>query len=214
MIGRLKVSRENHQSEFPSEENIRISPSMFVLLRSNSIRSDYTMGRELGAGAYGRVLKVTHNSTGIVRAVKCIKKSSSKTVSKGNKVMNEANILKGLDHPNICKLIEHFEDTKNFYLVTEFCAGGELFDRIQKFDFFSEEQASEYMQQLLSALVYCHSLNIMHRDLKPENILLQTDDLKSQIKLIDFGVATKFKPGELKRECYGTVSFARFWPNI
>jgi calcium-dependent protein kinase len=190
------------------DENILISPSMFVLLRKNSIRSDYTLGKELGSGAYGRVLKVTHNATGIVRAAKCIKKKKNKVgvTQKENKVINEAKILKGLDHPNICKLIEHFQDNQFFYLVTEYCAGGELFDRIQKFDFFSEEQASAYMQQLLSALVYCHDLKVMHRDLKPENILLQSNDLKSQIKVIDFGVATTFEPGEMRKDQQGTVT--------
>ena len=60
------------------------------------------------------------------------------------------------------------------YLVTELCAGGELFDRIIKAEFFEEDQAAVIFRQILQALNYCHTLNIVHRDLKPENFLFQT----------------------------------------
>ena len=61
------------------------------------------------------------------------------------------------------KVIETFEDKKNFYVVTEMFTGGELFDRITKEQFFSEREAANIMHQVLSAVNYCHKNNIIHR---------------------------------------------------
>ena len=160
----------------------------------------------LETGAYGKVSLVEHKETGITRAMKCIKKKNAKP-SKEKELFNEAKILKGLDHPNIVKLFELFQDAKFYYMITEYCEGGERFDRIQETSTFTENQAAEYMRQLLSALVYCHNLKIMHRDLKPENILLESKDLNSQLKVIDFGVSTHYTPGKKEKEKYGTVFF-------
>ena len=59
------------------------------------------------------------------------------------------NILKKIDHPNILKLYEIFEDSKNYYLVTEYCKGGELFDEIIKKKTFSEADAANIILQIL-----------------------------------------------------------------
>jgi len=61
-------------------------------------------------------------------------------------LFNEINILKGIDHPNIIKMYEFFEDEKRFYLVTEICKGGELFDEILKRGKFSERDAAVLMK--------------------------------------------------------------------
>jgi calcium-dependent protein kinase len=148
---------------------------------------------------------VVHRATEMKRAMKCIKKKNVVTTSKEKEMFNEAKILSRLDHPNIIKLFELFQDAKYYYMITEQCSGGELFDRIQEISSFTEEQAAEYMQQLLSAIFYCHKARIMHRDLKPENILLESSAKNSLIKLIDFGVATIFEPGQNSNEKYGTV---------
>ena len=78
-----------------------------------------------------------------------------------------------------------------YYVVTELCSGGELFDEIVKRQSFSERDAALIMHQVLSAVVYCHTKNICHRDLKPENILLEGSD---RVKVIDFGTAVAFNP--------------------
>jgi serine/threonine protein kinase len=85
-------------------------------------------------------------------------------------------------------LHEVYEDSKNIYLVTELCEGGELFDEIIARGRFEEKDAANILQQLLSAIAYCHSKNVCHRDLKPENILIDSKD-KNRIKLIDFGTS-------------------------
>ena len=100
----------------------------------------------------------------------------------------EISILKKLDHPNILKLYEVFEDDKRYYLVTELCKGGELFDEIINKVQFSEKEAATIVQQILQAVAYCHSLGIVHRDLKPENVLIDKE-LNNTLKIIDFGTS-------------------------
>ena len=70
---------------------------------------------------------------------------------------NEIKILKILDHPNIVKLYEIYQDPKNIYLITEYLDGGELFDLILKTKHFNENIAAKIMKQLLSAIAYCHN---------------------------------------------------------
>lgn len=73
------------------------------------------------------------------------------------------------------KLYEFYQDKINFYLITEYIDGGELFDKISQVKCFSEEDTAIIIKQLLSAVVYCHSRKIVHRDLKPENLLLDSN---------------------------------------
>ena len=97
-----------------------------------------------------------------------------------------------MDHPNIIKLYEVFEDIIYYYVVTEICKGGELFDELMKFQKFTEGIAAGYMHQILQALIYCHSNKICHRDLKPENVLLEEQGV---IRVIDFGLAVSYSEG-------------------
>lgn len=79
------------------------------------------------------------------------------------------------------------------------CTGGELFDRIVKEEYFSEEVAARVFKSILQALNYCHSLNIVHRDLKPENFLFVSDDPNADLKIIDFGLSKIMDGGRLQR---------------
>lgn len=72
-------------------------------------------------------------------------------------------------------MYEFFEDDKRYYLVTEICKGGELFDEVLARGKFSERDAAVLIRQVLSCINYCHKNNIVHRDLKPENILLEAN---------------------------------------
>jgi len=94
------------------------------------------------------------------------------------------------------RLIEYFEDDKNFYIITELCSGGELFDKIIEKEFFTELEAAKCFRQMLLGINYCHSHGIVHRDLKPENFLYESKDVNSDLKIIDFGLSKVFKPGK------------------
>ena len=113
-------------------------------------------------------------------------------------------ILKNLDHPNIVKLYELYQDEKFYYLITEFLPGGELFDRIQQSKHFSESKAAKLMRQVMSAVAYCHEKSIVHRDLKPENIIFINKDENSDLKVIDFGTSRSFKADEKMKKRLGT----------
>lgn len=108
------------------------------------------------------------------------------------------------------QIFEFFYDAKNFYIVSEYCNGGELFEMIVQMKSFSEKKAANIMKQVLTAVAYCHGENIVHRDLKPDNILVEKDPKNKDmftLKIIDFGTSTVFKPNVNLREKTGTVSF-------
>lgn len=140
--------------------------------------------KKLGEGTYGSVSQAKHKSTGNIRAVKTMAKDKVQNVER---FKEEIKIMHKLDHPNIIKLYETFEDNKNIYLVLELCTGGELFDKIIDEGSFSEKKAAHILKQILAAIFYCHKHCIVHRDLKPENFLLGSKDADAPLKVIDFG---------------------------
>ena len=105
---------------------------------------------------------------------------------------SEVNILKRLDHPNIIKLYDVYEDEKYFFLITELCTGGDLLDYIRESGGgLTETQARQFLVPIVDALNYCHSLGIVHRDIKLENLLITQKKGFSQkiVKVSDFGFA-------------------------
>eukprot|EP00445_Apocalathium_hangoei_P085456 CAMPEP_0204217770 /NCGR_PEP_ID=MMETSP0361-20130328/79140_1 /ASSEMBLY_ACC=CAM_ASM_000343 /TAXON_ID=268821 /ORGANISM="Scrippsiella Hangoei, Strain SHTV-5" /LENGTH=487 /DNA_ID=CAMNT_0051182821 /DNA_START=1 /DNA_END=1461 /DNA_ORIENTATION=+ len=111
-----------------------------------------------------------------------------------------------MDHPNIIKLYESFEDHRNIYLVMELSSGGELFDRIIELGHFTEVQAAVLMQQIVRAVYYMHENHVCHRDMKPENFLFMTKEPieKNLLKIIDFGLSCKFEVGKVMTTKAGT----------
>lgn len=101
-------------------------------------------------------------------------------------------ILKSADHPNIISFYEIYKDEHHFHIVTEFCEGGELFERILEKGRLSEKEAAIITLKVVSAIRHLHERNICHRDLKPENILFENRGKKAEIKVIDFGLSKYF----------------------
>jgi calcium-dependent protein kinase len=174
----------------------------FSAENKGKIDKEYKMDKKsLGEGSYGLVCTGTHKNTSAVRAIKTIDKSK---VSDPKRFQAEVDIQASLDHPNIVKLYEWFTDAKCYYLVMELCTGGELFDRIieevekHEGQAFDENTAASYMSQILGAIAYLHEKNFVHRDIKPENFLMQNKEADAAIKVIDFGLAKRFNPGENK----------------
>jgi len=111
-------------------------------------------------------------------------------------IRREVKIVKSVQHPNIIKTYDVFEDQSKIYLVLEYIGGGELFDRIATERHFSEKRASEFMKAMLEGVAYLHRHNIVHRDIKPENILCSNSGWPLDIKVTDFGLANFAKPNE------------------
>jgi len=175
-----------------------------IMSNNGSLTQFYNVeAAKIGQGSYGSVTRGTNKATGAVRAIKTISKSQVKNI---DRFRQEISIMKELDHPNIIKLFETFEDNRNIYLVMELCTGGELFDRIIELGHLSEHQAAILMQQVLRAILYMHEAKIMHRDLKPENFLFLTKDPieKSPLKIIDFGLSCRYTDGQQMTTKAGT----------
>lgn len=184
-------------------DHVKVSGQMFVQRTQGTLRDIYKIGHVLGEGAFGEVRLCTHRETKEKRAVKVLKKDDMKKEDQ-QALLNEINTLRSFDHPNIVKIFEYFEDEKRFYIVTEHIQGGELFDEIINRGKFDEKNAATLLKQLLSCVGYCHEHGIVHRDLKPENVLLEANKEFDQIKVIDFGTAQPFKPGQKMTETIGT----------
>lgn len=118
---------------------------MFVQKTQGTLRDVYKIGSVLGEGAFGEVRLCTHRETKEKRAVKVLKKENMDKQEQMT-LMNEINTLRGLDHPNIVKIFEYFEDEKRFYIVTEHIQGGELFDEIISRGKFDEKSAALLMK--------------------------------------------------------------------
>jgi serine/threonine protein kinase len=181
------------------------SAESFFVFKQTKVTLDYTIGKKLGEGSYGEVRLVIHKNSGLSRAMKSIKKQNLPKEEQSS-LINEVNLLKSTDHPNIIKIFDLYEDKSNYYIITEYCSGGELYDRIKKLHTFSEKQAAMLMKQILSSVNYLHSNGIVHRDLKAENILFESADSNSGIKVIDFGISRKIKEGQIFTERMGLPS--------
>ena len=181
-----------------------IGSSDFVFEREGKLRDAYKISRKIGDGAFSSVRRIKLRSTGEKRAVKTIHKKSIRSEEERQMVFTEVSILKALDHPNIIRLHEFYQDQKNYYIITELCTGGELFDRIISGGSISEAVAASYMQQILSVLVYLHDRRIAHRDLKPENLLMSNTSSEASIKVIDFGSSHSFIEDEIMTARVGT----------
>ena len=182
---------------------IKIDKSDFVRMKEDNIFEEYELKEKLGEGAYGSVYKVQQKATNYLRAVKAIKKK----LVDSSEFYNEIEVLKALDHPNIIKLFDCYQDKSYYYMVEEYCSGGDLFDYIQKEKYFTEKKAGIIFNQILSAVNHLHKKKIVHRDLKPENIvLMESKDKDIFIKLIDFGTAITIKGKNLTQEL-GTIYY-------
>ena len=177
---------------------------------------DYTEIKSLGSGSFATVKLVKNNVTGLIRAMKIIKKKkdpNDNDPSNGTsdiEIINEINILKQIDHPNVVKIFEVYNSEDAFYLITEYCEGGELFKLISQKRILTEIQCAYIMYQVLSAIKYCHKMKIMHRDLKPENILIYKHNQEKDffdVKICDFGTSQVFKKGEWQSQPCGSVYY-------
>ena len=211
--GRVQTGFAEPLSKHSSNDDYTRSPGLsaglFVQENSKSFTEVYRLhDKPLGSGAYGEVWLCNHLITNELRAVKILLKDGMPQEEMDNSsVFVEVEILKSLDHPNILKVFEYFEDPTRYYIVMEFCKGGDVFDKLEKLSKFTEPQAATVIAQLLAGLNYLHGRKIIHRDIKPENLLLceSQNPQELNIKIIDFNVATANKKSNT--EVIGTTDY-------
>ena len=146
----------------------------------------YLFGRLIGQGAFGKVNIGLNILTGRVVAIKSFnKKDLNKNGENMRKILYETNLMKKLNHPNITKILEMFEDDEYILISMEYINGGNLFSFVKKRRKLSEKTAKFLFRQIILGIKHIHSHKIVHRDIKLENILI---DLNNNIKICDFGI--------------------------
>lgn len=165
--------------------------------------SDFEIGRPLGHGKYGRVYLARERSTGFVVALKVVLKAQLKKYKIEHTLRREIEIHTHLRHKHILRMYAYFYDAVRVYIVLEYAANGNLYERLCRRKQFADREAARYARMIAEALAHCHEHNVMHRDIKLENILL--DHLNSA-KLCDFGWAVHSTSGRRRTLC-GTPDY-------
>ena len=166
-----------------------------ILFEKFSKQTDYKKKYEyiqmLGSGSFGKVrLYVDRQCKTLRYAIKTLKKDFlNKHMI--DSIEREVDILRSLDHPNIVKYFETYEDDHFIHIVMEYIPGDNLFKVItnKKYFKFTEKEICQIMTCLLKAVLFLHHNNIVHRDIKPENILFSVPRDFNALKLIDFGLS-------------------------
>ena len=141
--------------------------------------SIYNEIKVIGEGAYGVVKKVClKNDPDTLRAMKIIPKENIIENEDGTKFLDEIEILKNLEHPNIMKIYECFNDKENVYIVSEYCDEGDLLGKMEKLGKLNQIVVKLLMDQILNAIAYLHSNRIFHGDIKLENVMLYKTSLR------------------------------------
>uniref|UniRef100_A0A8C5WW31 Cyclin dependent kinase like 3 n=1 Tax=Laticauda laticaudata TaxID=8630 RepID=A0A8C5WW31_LATLA len=160
----------------------------------------YEILGKVGEGSYGTVMKCKHKETGHIVAIKIFYEKTEKSVNKI--AMREIKFLKQFRHENLVNLIEVFRQKKKIHLVFEFIDHTVL-DELQHYSHgLDSRRLKRYLYQILRAIDYLHSNNVIHRDIKPENILVSQTGIT---KLCDFGFArTLAAPGDIYTDYVAT----------
>ncbi|XP_023674118.1 death-associated protein kinase 2 isoform X1 [Paramormyrops kingsleyae] len=182
-----------------------------AVFKQQQVEDFYKIGEQLGSGQFAVVQRCTERSTGIDYAGKFIKKRQSRVSRRGvrrEEIEREVGILQHMQHPNIITLHDVYENRTDVVLILELVSGGELFDFLAQKESLSEEEATQFIKQILDGVHYLHTRKIAHFDLKPENIMLLDKNVPlPRIKLIDFGLAQKIEDGVEFKNIFGTPEF-------
>jgi calcium/calmodulin-dependent protein kinase I len=176
-----------------------------AIYKTGSLKDSYKLDAILGEGSFAIVRKGIKKTTNEEFAIKMIDKTSLECDDQ-LALQSEVEILSQIDHPNIVKLHEIYDEKTRFSMAMELMTGGELFDRIVEKEHYSEKEAADTIRPIVDAIRYCHLMGIAHRDLKPENLLYATTDPNSIIKITDFGLA-KVINNDLMMTACGTPGY-------
>ncbi|XP_064858889.1 death-associated protein kinase 2 isoform X2 [Oncorhynchus nerka] len=183
-----------------------------AVFKQQRVEDFYEIGEELGSGQFAIVKRVRDKCSGLEYAAKFVKKCQSRASRRGVRredIEREVDILQLVTHPNIVALHDVYETRTDVVLILELVSGGELFDFLAQKESLSEEEATQFIKQILNGVQFLHGKRIAHFDLKPENIMLLDKNVDvPRIKLIDFGLAHKMdQVGTDFKKIFGTPEF-------
>jgi len=178
--------------------------------KKSEVKKNYEIGKDLGSGNFAVVKEAT--KTAANKQAEIPNKVAIKVIDKAkvddmNDIQREIEVMSMLDHPNVVKLFEIYDEPKKMMLVMELVTGGELFDRIVSKGSYTEKDAAEVMKTLCQALSYMHAKKVVHRDLKPENILYSDPSESAAIRVADFGLARVVSGKEMMKTACGTPGY-------
>jgi len=182
-----------NNSNIKPKPRLSIKKANLIANFFEKIEDTYKFVNEIGEGAFGKVYLIENKKT--KQRFAC-KRLSKKKIKNKDSLQREIEMMKDLDHPNIVKLIEVYEDKAYIFLVMEELKGGELFERIlaraKGNNYYTEREVAVLFKQIVSGIAYCHEINIVHRDIKPDNIIFVDEKEDSNVKIIDFGLGRSF----------------------
>lgn len=177
-------SLESQYAESNKNSNLEKTLKKFHLI-------DFEFKVTLGTGTFGRVYLVKRQSSkDEYYAMKILKKSEIIRLKQVEHIISEKKILSEIHHPFIVNLLDWFQNDSNLFMLLEYVPGGELFSHLRRARRFPVNVAKFYASQIVLALEYLHTKDIIYRDLKPENLLL---DANGNIKIADFGFAKRIE---------------------
>jgi len=173
--------------------------------RKNCVVDDFVLLKVLGKGSFGKVLLVRKKDDARIFAMKCLKKQRVFQRHQVEHTKTERRVLGYLDHPFLVSLHYAFQTDQKLYLVLDYCTGGELFFHLSKAGRFTEDRTRFYIAEIVLAIDYLHTKDIIYRDLKPENILL---DSEGHVKITDFGLCKENVPDNVSAHSFcGTPEY-------
>jgi len=164
---------------------------------------DFELLRVVGRGSFGKVMQVRHLGSGVIYAMKTMRKGNIIAKNQVAHTKDEKHILQRIKHPFIVNLNYAFQTKDKLYMILDYVNGGELFWHLKREGTFSEERSKFYAAEIASALFHLHENGIIYRDLKPENLLL---DSAGHIVITDFGLSKEIKDDETHTFC-GTPEY-------
>jgi len=206
------VTHSGFKSDVQQEKGNKGVADVLVQRNKHKVREVYDVdgGVELGHGACGRVIVAKRRSDGCPFAMKTVNVDMMSGASM-DELRNEIEVQKSLDHPNIVRIYEYFEerDSAEMHIIMELCTGGSLVSRMKTHRHgYGEAAAATLVEKMLSAVFFCHSHQVVHRDIKLDNFIYENEREDAELKLIDFGFAAHVKPGaEGMYEQIGTPSY-------
>lgn len=166
----------------------------------------YLQKVKLGQGSFGTVWRAVDRQSNDIVAIKQLNKAAMprRGVTRSD-TEREIHIMQAaIGQENITRLLGFFEDPESIYLALEYCDGGDFGDKVQeRAKDLREDEAAEWMRQIISAIASLHTKSICHRDIKPDNFMVH----QGSLRLADFGLALFLQRGRLLSDKCGTPAF-------